>query len=1849
MVVVEGRGGSDYEPGLYRRGSDGSWERLFSGKILLDPASGRLKANLEMGVHTGRFESLGIVDGHLRLFSSRGQSDKGEGLNDLPYIDIGSEAVPIRDPLTGFDYQLPPITSWNDIDVRTAFFENHQIQVVIVTLKLTAFPVSGVKGITYAFALHMKAAHGEKIRLMGPPVILSFQKEPADKLTALALDKNDGVGFFSREWAKKLSQATPTDPLALKEWRNDVKDWMSLELPPGYELEELSTIPHISLKTGEPVLLEVPRYEEDNDYFNLVTLFDPELAMHKSVLPSQLKKNISLKDLRRVVPFSDGYFMFDESGAYDAIHALDFHTAKYTALRDSGGRYWLLTKGVDPSEKRSRVAASKGEIVDKVEIKPPKPLRGAIVELSALAEPTTGTLITSWKSDAGDGLTAIHSLSLKYPPRILSEMAIADEFYHQESLGWRVHTFQSDESGSKQIVGFDISASPEILSHDDYIAQYREVAAQVDLQSTLKTSELQLYFPEPSREIDFGSSVIYREYQATEANPELAFRRSGFYIGKKPSADSQTLEPRPKEPRVKSQFINGKIVQLPQIQTDSEAMQLWSKHISMEAEKGPSRKMALSGYAFETSSSLRGYGSLLLVASSDDHASGLVINSRSLSKDFSGKLMPFSKLLHFSVVDVLPPSDKNKGHGVVSVVMTLQAVGTVLMQVPIRFSEGKFQINQEYQECLLTQDLLSPDEVWGRMRRFTNDQLAFILTPELAEDDPKFTVKRVYDSTEHSVGGRGRMLLKPVHDSSLHEPMDGGSWLVRESDSRSDEERSRRDRLRHSAEYAVDFMTDFRWALEAAAKKGSKSRRVVFLISPSMRRYAVDYPIALYLRHRSSDTFVQSDDGWSLANRNLKIMNIPSAPQMPQEDVLSNFEHMRRLLAIGKRPIVVSSLEAINSISEPKVPATLGREGGGELKGFVLKDSNVIQGTDVLSTAAVSESTSVPHMLYWLATEGRPIPLNEFRPESLESTIPTILIGTAAEWRMLSEGRTGPEWKQGLADAFEVVEVPPPTAERRAEYILRNVFQIPQINELNYQVDLSTFGSSVALHDKDPFLVVAEYLVNRAEDLAANQFQLDVFESFLKVAARLSSELTQNWDLRRQRKIDRFFIERCLVQVFPMSLSREILAEGDPLTKVFQPDFLRRWSTTKERRYYGQLPFKMRTQQILQGMVLPSEGHNIPASIIIVGSKGTGKTTGVRALFEGVFGLKEWKMGPPASEDRGPLPYLYISLESVVNPRAERSNKGQESIAANQISLEKLNETIDQMLSSPNGWRSVFVFDDIHVADESVRAAILKRIRQLQNSKTMPVKNAQGKIEEVSTRNLVIVLITNLQDNPEKLKKYVSQGRLPTLEQRLLATFAGADFEPESSFINRFGDVINYSGYEPDSMGPKLREEIVRTAKMQLTSALTMRITDPTVIDEIVRKFRGLNGRDFSTSSGRGFASLYRDIQSPFSIVIPKSLGEGPLNVKPGETAAGVGSAYSFRGSQQPFSWDDASSSESATQLEQFIASQFQVIPISAENLEGRFNFLLYMLGNMRKKAFLTLATGVMEDDQVQSDIPNQRFLLMPLVRGMRRHLKDFAEAPADQLLQLDYQKLGAVSPNHYSMIRGRLRRIAETRSISFPKFTRPEATSTGLVSGDRINRLYQLTEATVMNHTLDQLQEWSTDFAYFMIRRKRTQSRDEWFQQLHRADSLSFDIESQKKKMMQIYLKFTRSLGEIRASQVASEFSQYDVARLFIILLDQAIHKVNWATISNEGVALIKRATDDLAFAQLPSLQELLFDTADREDRWTAFLPVDTNSVLGQLENVPMINEDQVAEQKQHERFTDRCSDWMVRIGSAS
>jgi hypothetical protein len=1000
----------------------------------------------------------------------------------------------------------------------------------------------------------------------------------------------------------------------------------------------------------------------------------------------------------------------------------------------------------------------------------------------------------------------------------------------------------------------------------------------------------------------------------------------------------------------------------------------------------------------------------------------------------------------------------------------------------------------------------------------------------------------------------GQTLLKYF---KVHDDFFTGEWKMWGPDSSNSSRELRVYQDQPFSDLDLEVLPSLSQTLEHVTNKAHHPEHRVLLVPPGLKSL-VDRMI--FGRWVAKD---RDGDIWNYKNPRLHLYTLPSSSKVTQEGLVDNFQASR----MGRdrhRSVWVGHLTDV--IRAGRAPWRQGHKEIWEPRGWKIRDGaeelasqDFFMRPEGLNPGDKKNNHLIlPHTLYWLATEGRPISLDSFSEVGVQPEVSILLIGERSEWNVL-EREANVENRFGLQKAFQVETLQPPEPETK-RLLLASILERPEIRRIGYAYfaqDLVVGSLGSPLTPKESETKLLNYLVNRAETLA-QQFSQESTSAFIRVLTAFKNAVVEDPELRAHKRIDRSYLERLLSRIFSIPLNLNVLAPTDPYVLLSHERSALR---LQEAGYRG--PLELKTQ-VISTLLAPTRNdptRSIPGSIIIFGDSSTGKTMLFKTMMK-MLGLKEYLYGQPRNDESQ---FLVLNVGKLTT-RAEQ-------VSGEVMLVDEALKHVNHFLSLPFGFRGHILFDDLHKGDKEVLRATLKFLQSLFDADQgmVRVDRLGGSFSEIPVRNLHLWLTLNPTQDQRKIERY-TKGKQPTDVDVVVATLSSEDNPIERSFLLRWGLVLNLSRFPIDAKAPALHDSLRTSSRNNFNVQGRLVFVSPEAVTKVVEAFPDSNAREFLSAATSQLLQAAEEgrQRAPLSIVVPRTPGA--------------------QRSHLPTNWE-ASGRENGT-IEQFIRNQMVALLVN-EQPEGQLYLLRLMLDSLRTQWYQVLVDNLTQDERFAGSSQALKHCLTPILQAMHSQLKEKPFIPLYEL-NLDPHDLVLERPRYADFAR----RVASSEDSGKAFFDPAFLRSVDSFHSTTLGSLEDVGRETVLAETLEMLQAKAQAFLSHVLRVrdvKQLPRSEDWIHHLTDEDPLQ-ELDAIGQEVLTLYFRFWNELFDARLieSRHVSKFrplSTYDVARLFTLLLDKAMASLDWGKVTHFMIQNLKLLSEDLEIGQRPVVQYYLFN----------------------------------------------------------
>lgn len=959
--------------------------------------------------------------------------------------------------------------------------------------------------------------------------------------------------------------------------------------------------------------------------------------------------------------------------------------------------------------------------------------------------------------------------------------------------------------------------------------------------------------------------------------------------------------------------------------------------------------------------------------------------------------------------------------------------------------------------------------------------------------------------------------------------------------------------------YRSMIFEDLSKTLEDLGNPSVANEHKILLVSKDLKKYISNTVAASWLLQGTGKK------DWSFENRRLALYYFNRERPVDQQVIFENFQAMGQAANRHEKPVLLGDISDLIQVGNPKTgnvdqpyQYTIKSEAG-------LGQSDEID--DIYRGTGIDEHLESASLLYILASEGQVIPLEDFNKRGKpQSSI--VLIGTEAEWAEIKAKASMHERAYGLLQSFSEMRLDTPSLEQRRELLIRILKDKERLFK-GFRYDCQKIFLHTGELEQDEIREkVVDYAVLRSQALAEEKGE-NVFVSYVKLMNKFKQNLSSGIELAEDGlvTIDKAFIENIMCDAYGLPLNLRSLPKDDPLRVLSQKNAP---MMLNEAGYAGNFDVKMRVINGILGQTNSGDQKTIPASFVLFGKKGSGKTFLFKTLVK-MLGLKYYDFSSD-EQSNADAQVFFVNLGNITSGLAIR---GPESET---MSVGKLIEEFDKFLKLPKGKRGFIIFDDAHLSSSAVRGEVFSKLRSLFEAK-------DGKYQGVNVRNLTLFMTFNPTIDREKIRKVVDYGE-PTPLELTLATFMGDDNKVDESFFNRWGDIINLDIFGTSAKGNELVNRLSSTAKSHFNLENTYFTVTPDVVTKIVNRFPKLNARDFLSSTVKSLSGMLRheNAQRPLYMIVPR------------EKLPASGDW-----DENPYSRKTEPSSE---EVAAYINEHFYALSIY-DDMRGYVYFLEMISNNFRTSFYRDLIAAINGNPEVAGNVTLQKYKLSPILHALKAHLMQhpkvpLTEFPIDQHLVKKFLKITQTDSTDsyiYDMYKG-----IENQQYFPDVFRRSYEFDhvADYIIGQHRGGGQQPSRLNLLQKLPGELKPSLESYlmSLFFVNSKsdlKLANIRSWALNLPTTEpqNLGAFADSIVKQMNAFYEDFFSNMDLIENMRTDEylDASIYDVTRIFLYLLDRSITQVSWEYASIYLIKVLDLLSQDMSIATNPGVQFWLFE----------------------------------------------------------
>lgn len=1044
-----------------------------------------------------------------------------------------------------------------------------------------------------------------------------------------------------------------------------------------------------------------------------------------------------------------------------------------------------------------------------------------------------------------------------------------------------------------------------------------------------------------------------------------------------------------------------------------------------------------------------------------------------------------------------------------------------------------------------------------------------------------------------------------------------GSWSVwAPNSSRASDRVKKASREPISRDEFSIFQELDRTLVEMSDPNAAKHQRIL-VVPEEVKEY-----IKALITTRWASNSKEMVGSWNYRNPDLALFEVTAHDGLTQDAIADNFESMRGAASVGRSVLYGDMAEIIKAGR----PASRDEDHTFRLRDPVLTGQNNSSLIEKSSGEHVEEleRRTVPHLLWWLATEGRKIQPKKAREWSVRSevepTIPMLIVATEKEMESLRQQTAFESRFLDVNKHFEVTRLEKPSVEAKIG-LVQDLFNRSDIASLGYKFMHEGLSSEEARRQ------LIGLFVSRIEQIA-RQLGKEPTDAFTQTFVTFKRALTEDFaDLRRTGVIDRFYLERLFAKVFPLPLSYDVLPATDFLHRFRDPNRAARGLT--ESGYEGALELKERIARNISSQTkgVNDNGVKVPSSFILFGDTSTGKTFLVETAIK-YAGLKEYDFDRPNEEAQA----MIIKTQTIAESR-EKAKPGQ-------MTIEDLMDHIFNFLASNNGHRGLLLFDDLHKTQSK---EIWKRLKTFIESLldaeggliTVKRMGDHSPLVKVPVRNLILAMTVNPQDDENIRRKYVKG--YDDIVGEVMAALNKPDYDPvDRSHFARWSDKIDLRKFPRDAKVPTLLKNLRQANAQSFAARPNVVLVTARTMDEVGESFQDANAREFLNPAT--FALLEAPNQQP----------KAPIYIVDRQRYRDEGAGAAEGGLFTP-----KARVLQASEVEAFVKTKTVQFPVTNKNATSKLHLLSFMLDNFRAQLYSALVLGGQSSPKLSDNEELRNSELLSFLLATLSNIEEFPSVPlrdvlmrptdfrlhdieAIATLEEDIQRLSV--PTRRPFLRVELQGSSEEEELTLDTF----------LSG-RSNSRMGRRRIDVMVETARQIEEKITPaFARFfrMNDLRLAQTPQDWLTSIKDAE-IKDALKDVSAALVNIYAHFQAELydadlEEMRNSSQFAKMNIYDRARLFLLCLDRAVTRLPWGHFTQFMVDAMEAAATDLTLSQRTEFQDFLFAS-----KFSPFNTVTPDTVVSLAQAVSQVKAfPKEKHQEFAERFDQRCSDFLLIPG---
>lgn len=1030
-------------------------------------------------------------------------------------------------------------------------------------------------------------------------------------------------------------------------------------------------------------------------------------------------------------------------------------------------------------------------------------------------------------------------------------------------------------------------------------------------------------------------------------------------------------------------------------------------------------------------------------------------------------------------------------------------------------------------------------------------------------------------------------------------------------------------------EYAV--FPNLEKILVEAASKAEPARHRLLVVPEEIKPLVM----RLMMTRWASDA-KEMNGPWNYRNQELALFQAGGANS--QKTVLDNFDSMHGAV-MSRRPVLLADMGELlkvgrpgsaegESIFELHDPINSGQQGSA-----LLGAGNAGEGAE----PTIEARSQPPHMVWWLAAEGKRVQPKGHRDWKLEEEIrpeiSTLIVATERELEAFKQEAAFENKFFDLQTAFEHTRLEKPSEAVKAE-LFQELLRRPEVIALQYE-----FKHTDQRPDEARRQLIG-LMVGKVEQIA-QQLRIEPTYAFLKMYVAFRRALVEDTELRRGRVIDAQYIFRLFAKVFPLPLSYEILAEKDPLRKLKDPEAAARG--IQEKGYEGPLDLK---RQVVRNLTAHTRGggndggRKMPSSIVLIGETGTGKTFLIESLIN-YLGLKLYDFNKPNDDDAQAI--IIRTMDIVENDDGNRQDK---------MTVKRVIEHLSNFLASRNGWRGLILFDDLHKAGSGeILKELMTFIQGMQDAQNGVIqvrrmsadRTTPGEVKEIPVRNVMLAITLNPTKDRDIRKKYMPEFGKKDLVMEAVAALHKEKYQADNTFFGRFADIIDMSEFPRDAKVPALLSQMREANQQEFSANPRLVLVTPQTLDSLVREFQKANARDFITPATYALLNLSSEVKkAPIYLIDPQDpnlIKRTPEEEK--ESTSGLWGISETAAKVEP------------GKIEKALRQSTVVHAVRQDEAASKLHLLSFLADNFRGLIYNSLILGSQASPMTLTH-ESRTTSMMSFLTAILGNISQYKRIPLSQI-RIHPGDLGVTDLDNINSLQVAISSHASNEfkpSIEVPAEGGSLESRIDLDSflGRTVQNLPERRRLDVMSETAQEIQRVLEPLLaklYQVPSLNDLRAPRDWIQSLDASEPKEM-FKQTSQALIAAYFTFSkklyeRGLIEMRHRSDYAQMQLYDEARLFLLCLDRAITQLPWSFVTQFTLNVLSEATEDLALGQRTGLQHFLFKST-----LSPLMTVTPESIVTSAKGISVMRDlDGKKMEAYHKYFSDNCERFLMGPGN--